>query len=226
MPENINSLEQLWNSVEKLNKDLFPYNALRPIIGNGKIDNPQFMFLFINPTHRNISSNRAWNGPCYPFVGTKEIWRILHRAELFDDTLLYRINNSKNSWNIDLAVRVLDFLNRKSIYITNLVKWTGSDATLPNTKKIKAFLPILHQEIEIVKPKYIVTFGLLPFEHLTQQKIKLQDYYNEVVNSQKLRYFNCTINKTEIKIIPCYFPVGRGNPKQAIEILKYLSSLD
>ena len=175
MVQNCKSLEELWEIVDNINKQHFPENNLMPIWGNGKIFRPKIMFVFINPTHANISSDQNWQGPRFPFIGTKPVWRIFHRAGMFDDELFNRINNSK-FWSLEFTNEVLDFLKSKSFYITNIVKWTGHDATLPNSKKIKLFLPILKREIEIVQPQYIVTFGLIPFENMTKQKIKLGDY--------------------------------------------------
>ncbi len=195
-----------------------------PILGNGETSRPKVMFVFINPTHTNISSDQNWQGPRFPFIGTKPVWRIFHRAGMFDDELIHRINNSK-FWSLEFTNEVLDFLKSKSFYITNIVKWTGHDATLPNSEKIKLFLPILKREIEIVQPQYIVTFGLIPFENMTKQKIKLGDYYSEIMQDKKLRFFDIKYGNFETKVIPCYFPVGRGNPKKAVEILKLTDSL-
>ncbi len=155
----------------------------------------------------------------YPFLGTKDVWRIFHKAGLFDDMLISKINNSQK-WTVELAQQVLNFLQQKSFYFTNVVKWTGADGTLPNAAKIKLFLPILEKEIELVQPENIVTFGLLPFEAITQQKIKLADYYSEAMKTNQLKLFHAG----ESKVIPCYFPVGRGNPKRAIELLKLLNT--
>lgn len=215
------NLDDLWKHADNLNKKYFPKNKLMPIVGNGKTDKPKFMFVFINPTHANISSDPNWQGPRFPFIGTKQVWRIFHRAGLFDDELIERINNSK-SWSLEFTDRVLDFLKSKSFYFTNIVKWTGSDASLPGSEKINLFMPILEEEINIVQPEYIVTFGLIPFEHLAKQKIKLQDYYSDTMQSSKLKAFDVIISSRRQKIIPCYFPVGRGNPKKAVDILKLL----
>lgn len=224
MVQNCKSLEELWEIVDDINKQHFPENNLMPILGNGEIFRPKVMFVFINPTHANISSDQNWRGPRFPFIGTKPIWRIFHRAGMFDDELIHRINNSK-FWSLEFTNEVLDFLKSKSFYITNIVKWTGHDATLPDSEKIKLFLPILKREIEIVQPQYIVTFGLIPFENMTKQKIKLGDYYSEIMQDKKLRFFDIKYGNFETKVIPCYFPVGRGNPKKAVEILKLTDSL-
>lgn len=218
------TLDALWNVVEDLNDKHFPDNGLKPILGNGKEFRPKLMFVFINPTHANISSGQDWKGPRFPFIGTKPLWRILHQAGMFDDELMEEINNSKN-WSLEFTNTVLNFLKSKSFYFTNIVKWTGSDATLPNSEKIKLFLPILEREIEIVQPQYIVTLGLIPFENLTKHKIRLIDYYSEILKNRKFRFFDIKCGNFKTKVIPCYFPVGRGDPKKAVEILKLVNNL-
>ena len=222
MVPNCQTLEELWKVVDDVNKKHFPENSLKPIVGNGKIFHPKVMFVFINPTHVNISSDSNWAGPRFPFIGTKAVWRVFHRAGLFDDELIDSINNSK-SWSLELTNKVLDFLKSKSFYFTNIVKWTGSDASLPDSEKIELFLPVLEKEIEIVQPEYIVAFGLIPFENMAKQKIKLQDYYSSVMQDKKLRFFGTSAG--QVKIIPCYFPIGRGNPKRAVEILRLINDL-
>ena len=217
---NILNLNELWQYVIDIEKE-HSRNDLHPILGNGNCLRPKYMFVFINPTIRNISSNKKWAGPRFPFIGTKQIWRIFTKSNLFDSKLMLEIEKNKD-WSLELTNKVLDFLNSKKIYITNIVKSTGNDATLPNSELIKRYLPILEKEIEIIRPEYIITFGLIPFEALTKKKIKLSDYYNKVITNNKPLYYNITINTTHTKIIPCYFPIGRGNPKQAIEILKLL----
>ncbi len=215
-------LKELWKEVDKLSKR-FP-SDYRPVLGNGKCDKPKFMIVFINPTKANISSHPGWEGFRAPFIGTKPVWRVLSKAGLFG-TQLTKIINLSNTWSIRFAEIVYTSLARRGVYLTNIVKWTGSNADLPNAAKIKAFLPLLKKEIEIVKPKYIVTMGLIPFEHLTGQKIKLGEYYKEVMKKKKLLIFETNIDSKKYNIIPCYFPVGRGNPKKATEILKLLKTL-
>ncbi len=224
MYQKCQTLEELWDIVEDVNHKYFPENNLKPILGNGKTFRPKIMFVFINPTRANISSNPNWQGPRFPFIGTKAVWRVFHRAGMFDDRLIETINNLKD-WSLEFTNEVLNFLKLQSFYLTNIVKWTGHDATLPDSKKIKLFLPILKREIEIVQPHYIVTFGLIPFEYLTGKKIKLADYYSEVMESKKLRFFDINCNGFKTKVIPCYFPVGRGDPKKAVEILKLVNNL-
>jgi len=225
MLSKINNLADLWDHVDDINMKNFPSNHLAPIVGNGKSSYPKFMFVFINPTSRNISSDPSWKGHRFPFIGTKQVWRIFHRAGLFDDALMEQINK-QSTWSIGFADKVLLFLQKKSFYITNIVKWTGKDASLPDSEKINLFLPVLKREIEIVKPKYIITFGLIPFQNLTNKKIKLSDYHSAVKKADKLQFYDLDISDSGSKVIPCYFPVGRGDPKKAVDILSMLHTLD
>ncbi len=220
-PKNT-ELEKLWNLVEEINLKNFGDNGLCPIFGNGKTEQPEFMFIFINPTHVNISSRKEWNGPRYPFIGTKAIWRIFDRAGLFDSKLMSTIEKTRE-WPVELAYKVLKHLDRKSFYFTNIVKWTGEDATLPDSRKTTLFLPILKKEIEIVRPKNIVTFGLIPFQKLVGEKIKLKEYYQKTIVKQFATPFEYKIdNNVKTRVFPCYFPIGRGEPKKAVEMLKII----
>jgi uracil-DNA glycosylase family 4 len=144
---------------------------------------------------------------------------------MFDDELIEKINHHSKSWSLEFTDKVLNFLRSKSFYLTNIVKWTGHDAALPNSEKIKLFLPILEKEIEIVQPQYILAFGLIPFENLTKRKIKLKNYYSDVMLDQKLKFFDMKYGDLRTKIVPCYFPIGRGNPKKSVDILKLMAHL-
>jgi len=215
-------LKELWKKVDKLS-ERFP-SDYNPILGNGKCHRPEFMLVFINPTKANISSHAGWKGFRAPFIGTKPVWRVLHKAGWFNSQLM-KVIEASSVWSPRFAKIIYDSLARRGLYLTNIVKWTGETAELPNAEKIKAYLPLLKKEIEIVNPKYIITMGLIPFEHLTGQKIKLRDYYKEVMKKKKLKTYDLKIDSKTYKVIPCYFPVGRGDPKKAAEILKLLKRL-
>lgn len=217
----IKSLEQLWQYTQKLHLQKFPNSKLSPIYGGGKTSKPKYMFLFINPTYRNISSSPEWLGKRRPWTGTKYIWRILNSAGMFSSGMLKEIEDKK-SWDVAFADKVYNHIKDQSIYITNVVKWTGENADLPNAKKINLFKPILEKEIELVNPKYIIAFGLIPFKALTNLNIKLGEYYKGCLKNNKPEFFKSVINEESYKVIPCYYPVGRGNPKRAVELLKML----
>ncbi|MBI2620745.1 hypothetical protein HYW61_00775 [candidate division WWE3 bacterium] len=217
----ITNLEELWAYTNRLHKEVFPENTLSPILAGGKLQNPRFMFVFINPTYRNISSDPAWEGKRRPWTGTKYIWKIFNNAGHFDEELLNEVSKKKE-WDVAFADKVYSHLNDHSFYFTNIVKWVGESGDLPDTHKIKTFLPILLREIELVNPEYIVTFGLIPFNALINEPIKLGEYYDESIKNNTLKTFSLNIGSKNLKIIPCYFPVGRGNPKRAAKLLSLL----
>jgi DNA polymerase len=218
---NLSNLDELWSYTKKLHKKHFPESNLEPILAGGRLENPKYMFVFINPTYRNISSDPNWKGKRRPWTGTKYIWKIFHRAGHFDKDLLEKINQRK-TWDIPFSDEVYQHLDDRGFYFTNIVKWTGENSNLPDTYKINTFVPILKREIEIVDPQCIVTFGLIPFTALTQKKIKLGEYYEETTANKVLKYHDLEISNKIYKLVPCYFPVGRGNPKRAVKILSLL----
>lgn len=217
-------MKDLHKELLELNTRHFPHSKLHPIPGGGKHHNPKFMFVFINPTIKNISADPEWKGFRAPFIGTKHIWRIFSRAGLFDPKLMAEIESKKN-WTVEFAELVYDHVASQDFYFTNIVKWCGENADLPNSEKIKLYLPLLIKEIQLVKPKYIVTFGLIPFTSLTRQKLKLSDYHEKTLKTGKPEWFDVEIGGVKTKVVPCYFPVGRGSPKKAVELLALLKKL-
>lgn len=224
MLQDCETLDELWSKVFELNREHFPENNLMPIFGGGRIHKPRFMFVLINPTHTNQSSDPDWQGPRFPFLGKKDLWRVFYKAGLLNDELMGEIED-RSTWSVAFANKVLKFLDKKELYLTNIVKWTGHDANLPDSNKTNLFLPILEREIEMIQPEYIIAFGLIPFQGLTKQKIKLSEYYSDVISEQELKFYEVEVRSVRAKVIPCYFPVGRGDRKKAVEILKLLDSI-
>ncbi len=50
-------------------------------------------------------------------------------------------------------------LKREDIYITNIVKYRPPNNRDPLLEEKAAFLPYLHQQLDVIKPKLIVTLG-------------------------------------------------------------------
>ena len=127
----------------------------------------------------------------------------------------------KKVWTAKDIQFVLQSLKQNDLYLTNIVKCTGSNADLPSVSKIRSQSHLFLEELEIVQPKLIIAFGLLPFKALTRQNIKLK-YFFELFKKSKLSFSTQPLNEKSFPVIPCYFPVGRGNPKQAVEILQLI----
>jgi uracil-DNA glycosylase family 4 len=224
MNQDCKTLPELWEKVNRLTKENFPHNELMPILGGGQEKNPKLMIVFINPTQRNISSSKDWEGPRFPFIGRKRPWIEFHEAGLFDDELIKKVK-ADPVWSVDFADEVLDFLRSKGLYLTNIVKNTGHNADLPRADQINLYLPFFKKEIELVNPSYIVAFGLIPINALLDENIKLSDYYDSVKKKGNVIHYDLEINSKKYRLIPCYYPIGRGNPKKAVEILKLISKL-
>jgi len=215
-------LENLWKEVDSCKDCKSTRNKLQHILGGGKENSPSLMFIFINPTHRNISSSEEYNGPRFPFIGTHEVWDILAKSNILSEEVTKRI---RNNWNKDSIDFLLNSLIERKIYLTNVVKCTKPNAENPNSELTKKKLPLLFKEIEIVNPKLIVTFGQIPFKALTGKSIKLSEHNKRQKESKNLiLYDSKEINGKIYKVFPCYFPVGRGNRKGAIELLSILKS--
>lgn len=83
-------------------------------------------------------------------------------------------------------------LSRDKVYITNAVKIrpskpspkTGKELNrTPNSKEIEFFNPYLHKELEIIKPKYIVTLGNIPLRAVTGQNLKIGSCHGRITAS-------------------------------------------
>jgi len=50
-------------------------------------------------------------------------------------------------------------LDRSKVYITNIVAWRPPGNRNPTASEIASCLPFLHRQIELIKPKIILTLG-------------------------------------------------------------------
>lgn len=66
---------------------------LHAIYNGGCDDSPNFFFVFMNPTSKNIAASQDWNGLRLPWIGTKNIWDIFHDIGLLDTRLYEQIKS-------------------------------------------------------------------------------------------------------------------------------------
>lgn len=223
-PGPIRSLSALTRALDNWHDTVFAGHNLRPVPGGGQARRPAQMFVFINPTVRNASTAPDWPHARYPFVGTRHLWRVLYRAGWLPPELMAQVEDTK-VWDGALTRRMHDWLSGQSLYMTNLVKRAGHDAALPNAELVRLFLPYLLEEIRLVQPLRIVTFGLMPFTALSDAKIRLGDMHKAAMMTGQLvdhapRASLDLPNNT--RITPLHFPIGRGNPQLAIDLLRLL----
>ena len=110
--------------------------------------------------------------------------------------------------NLDEFLEALE-LEKEDIYITNSVKYrptkvnpkTGrlSNRT-PTVKEIEAFRNYLFEEIDIIKPKIIVTLGNTSLKALFKENIKIGDVHGKLISVD--------IKDNKYNIFPLYHPAA------------------
>ena len=190
---------------------------LTSIYNGGCTDNPDICFVFMNPTGKNIASDPNWKGRRSPWIGTKNIWLLFYRIGLLDEKIYNDIMTKKpQEWNEEFADIVYDDVEKHKYFITNLGKCTQVDARPLSDEVLNKYLDLLLKEIDIVKPRIIITFGNQVSSIILNTKIS-------VSQSRKTPY-DLNINKTKYKVYPVYYPVGNGifNIDKAIEDIKWI----
>jgi DNA polymerase len=70
-------------------------------------------------------------------------------------------------------------LKREDIYITNIVKYRPPNNRDPLPEEKSAFLPYLHKQIDIIKPKLIVTLGRHSMDVLLPQGLQISQVHGQ-----------------------------------------------
>lgn len=95
-------------------------------------------------------------------------------------------------------------LKREDIYITNIVKDRPTSNRDPKPEEIKLYAPFLYRQIEIIKPKVIVTLGRFSMEYI-MKKFNLEKEL-DVISKIHGKVFETETSFGKIKIIPLYHP--------------------
>ena len=78
-------------------------------------------------------------------------------------------------------------------YITNLVKCRPPNNRTPTAAEIKACRPYLNEEIERLKPDYVVTAGVPATKTLFRGKAKINQFHGEVIENPKVDYIGMPV---------------------------------
>ncbi len=191
-------------------------SRLCPIYGAGCIRKPKAIFLFMNPTAKNISAHRTWKGIRAPWIGTKNIWKIIYAVggitkDLFEETQ----SRITSEWTPEFAIDIYETCAKNGLYITNLAKCTQIDARPLHTKIFEEYLPHTLEEIMSIQPEKIFSFGNQVSEILLQKPIKVSEY-------KKSQNETLIIGSKSFPVFPTWYPVGQGmrNMKKAIIRIK------
>ncbi len=212
-------LDYLKKDVDRLQK-MYGNPKLNAIYGTGCIYNPKILFLFINPTAKNISSSPTWRGLKAPWIGTKNIWKLFNSLGIINDLIFEKIQSGSNdTWTYDFAFSVYGELNKKSVYVTNLAKCTQDDARALKNKIFKDYLKNTLEEICAINPSKIISFGNQASSILLSKNIKVSDYDKDSKETLRLR-------ERIFDVYPVYYPIGQGmrNINKAINRINYIIS--
>lgn len=81
----------------------------------------------------------------------------------------------------------------ENTYITNLVKCRPPGNRTPTAKEIKACRPYLDEELERLRPEYVVTAGAPATKTLFRGKTKITQFHGEVIQNPKVPYLGMPI---------------------------------
>lgn len=190
---------------------------LNSVYGCGEKNNPQIALVFMNPTKRNIATDKTWKGIKAQWLGTKQIWEFLTKCGLFDQKINEKIKTKKpKDWTPEFCERVYDEVKNQGLWITNLAKCSQDDARPLSDKVFLKYKDLLYRELEIVKPQKIFFFGNQVSSLMLGEKI--------TVSTARKKKFELDINGETFECYSVFYPVGNGrfNQHKAIEDIKQI----
>ncbi len=192
--------------------------TLFAIHGAGCTKRPDICFVFMNPTGKNVSAVKGRKGIRAPRIGTKNAWKIFFASWLLSKTTFDQIHKMKADDRTErFAEQVYQEIAANKVYITNLAKCTQIDARPLKDKVFKEYLELTKQEIAILEPKHIITFGNQVSSIMLDKPIKVSEYKNN--DHERL-----IIDQKKYRVYPTFYPVGQGmrNMPAAIERIKHI----
>lgn len=209
-------IENLKKEYDKLQLK-YGVKELDSIYNGGCENNPDICFVFMNPTGRNVASLKTWTGRKSPWIGTKNIWKLFKEVGLLSENIYKDIQSKKpKDWDYEFSDYVYEELTNNKIFITNLGKCTQIDARPLSDEVLKKYLELLFKEIDIIKPKVIITFGNQVSSIILNKKISVSE-------NRKVCH-ELVVGKNKYKVYPVYYPVGNGifNIDKSIEDIKWI----
>ncbi len=106
-------------------------------------------------------------------------------------------------------------IRREEVYITNIIKCRPPNNRDPTEKEIKSCSPYLDKQLNIIKPKAIITLGNYATKYILR-KFKLKEESISKIHGKKYKINNLIFNT---KIMPSYHPAAalyNPNLKQTI----------
>lgn len=118
-------------------------------------------------------------------------------------------------------------IDRKDVYVTNIVKDRPPANRDPLGDEIALYAPFLDRQIEIIGPKVIATLGRFSMQYI-MSRYGLEHELDSI-SSLHGKVFDTKLNETKIKVVPLYHPAAAiynqhllGTLKEDFKILKTL----
>ena len=109
--------------IEDLRKD---YDELQVKYGAKELDsiynggcekNPDICFVFMNPTGKNIASDKSWKGRKSPWLGTKNIWKLFYKVDLLSEEIFNKIQEKKpKEWDYEFCDYVYEEIEKNKLF--------------------------------------------------------------------------------------------------------------
>ena len=211
-------LKDLTIEYDKLQQE-YGAKELDSIYNGGCEKNPDFCFVFMNPTGRNIASSKEWKGLKSPWIGTKNIWDLFFALDLMDNFYYQKIRSMKGpEWTEEFAEEIYNHVKKKKYFITNLGKCTQVDARPLPDSVYQKYLHLFYKELEIVQPKVVILFGNQVSSIVLNEKIS--------VSQVRKKCFLKEINGRTYKFYSVYYPIGNGrfHIDKSIEDIQWIMS--
>lgn len=116
-------------------------------------------------------------------------------------------------------------LDRKTVYVTNIVKDRPPGNRDPQPSEIELYAPFLDRQIEIIKPNVIATLGRFSMEYI-MRRYGLQSQVESISKAHGKKY-ETTMEYGEVAVVPLYHPAvalyngsKKDELKQDFEVLK------
>lgn len=109
-------------------------------------------------------------------------------------------------------------INRDAVYITNIVKDRPPENRDPTPAEIECYAPFLDRQLELIKPKAIVTLGRYSMVYIMKKfDLELDLEPISVAHGKK---YEATASFGTIAIVPQYHPAAAIYNRELIETLK------
>lgn len=199
--------------MEKINKqydklqDKYGSKQLNSVYGAGCRQNAKVALVFMNPTKRNIATDKNWNGLKAQWLGTKQIWNFLTKCDLFDENLNKQIKSKRpTDWTEEFCEKVYAEVASKGVWITNLAKCSQDDARPLPDEIFLQYRDLLKRELALVAPQKVLLFGNQVASIVLEEKVS--------VSLARCKKFDLDLNGNVVEGYAVFYPVGNGRFNQ------------